>query len=161
MGRSKTPALPWVLRDSTAVRSTGVALLEAAEAALLPLALVATTVQLTATPAGVFTTIGEAPPVLLCEPQVAVKLVIALPPLLPGAAKATETLPLPAITVAPVGASGTCALAALLNAAVSQKHTADKRNRLVLVKRTIYFEPQSKTSRGFFDLTLRSKVKSR
>ena len=112
------------------------------EAALLPLALAAVTVQLTAAPeARLFTTIGEAPPVLLCDPQVAVKLVIALPPILRGAAKATEILPLPASAVTPVGASDTCALAVLLNDAANKKQATDAGNRLLCIKRTIYLEP--------------------
>ena len=51
----------------------GVTLLEAAEGALLPTALLANTVQVTGAPfVKPLTTMGDAVPVLLCAPQLAV-----------------------------------------------------------------------------------------
>jgi hypothetical protein len=52
------------------------------------------------------TVTGLVPPVLVNAPQVAVYPLIAEPPVLPGAVKATETDPLPAVAAPMVGAAG-------------------------------------------------------
>jgi hypothetical protein len=87
----------------------GVTVLDEAEGVLVPTALVAVTVQDTGVPlASPVTVIGEAGPLALCPPQVAVNPVIADPPSEP-AVKPTVTLVLPAAAVPMVGALGTVA----------------------------------------------------
>jgi hypothetical protein len=94
---------------------TGVTLLEAEDAALVPRTLVAVTVQVTGVPlVRPLTTMGEVKPPALCVPHVAVKPVIA-EPLSAPAVKTTETLPLPRVAVPIVGAAGTPAGVTLLD----------------------------------------------
>jgi hypothetical protein len=96
--------------------AAGVALFEAAEAALVPTALVAVTVQVTGVPlVRPLTTMGEEVPPPLCVPQVAVKPVIP-DPLSAPAVKAIEILPLPRVAVPIVGAEGTPAGVTLFEA---------------------------------------------
>jgi len=81
-----------------------------AEAALAPTALFALTEQDTCTPpASPVTVIGEDAPCWLCAPQVAVKLVIAEPPLEAGAVNDTVAEFGPGVPVPMVGAPGTVA----------------------------------------------------
>ena len=77
MGRNWSPALPWFFLDCTLrsaiVGAVGVTLLEAADGEEDPIALVATTVQLTGVPLGrPMTVIGELAPLAIWPPQVAV-----------------------------------------------------------------------------------------
>ena len=85
----------------------GVTLLETADNALLPTAVVANTRQVTATPfTSPPTVIGGNPLKALCVPQVAVYPVMAEPPLLLGAAKLTVTCVLPATATPMIGTPG-------------------------------------------------------
>jgi hypothetical protein len=77
-----------------------------AEAGPVPTSLVAVTLQ--APELTWLTTMGEAAPLALCVPQVAVKIVIAEPPLL-GAVKEIVALPPAATADTAVGAPGTVA----------------------------------------------------
>ena len=89
----------------------GITLFEALEAPLFPTALVATTVQVTATPfVRPVTTIGEAEPDALMAPHVAVYPVIADPPLLAGAVNAIDTDPSAGVAAPIVGGSGVVAV---------------------------------------------------
>lgn len=86
----------------------GVTLTGGVDAALAPAILLAITVHVTETPlVSPDTTIGDAAPLLLAAPQVAVKPVIMLPPFDAGTVNSTDADPSPAIAVTPVGASGT------------------------------------------------------
>ncbi len=89
------------------VVAAGVTELEAPEAALVPTALAAVTVQVTAVP-GVspVTAIGLTDPVPVLLPQVAVYPVIAVPPVAAGAVNVTVAEPLPAVAAPMVGAAG-------------------------------------------------------
>ena len=98
--------------------AAGVTLADAAEGTLLPSALMATTRQVTGTPlTSPITVIGDPIAFALCMPQVAVKPVMAEPPLLAGAEKATVTCASPGVTVPMVGAPGAPAGVTLLDAA--------------------------------------------
>ena len=97
---------------------SGVTVLDGVEAAPVPAAVVAVTVQLTAVPlASPVTTIGEAGPDALCGPHVAVYVVTGKPPVDAGAVKETVTCALPATAPTPVGAPGTVAGVTLLEGA--------------------------------------------
>ena len=113
-------ALPAVAAPIVGALGTpaGVTLFEAADAAPVPIALLAVTVQVTAVPlANPLTVSGDEAPVLLSPPQVAVYPVMALPPLLAGAVKLIVTWVLPAVAVPMVGAPGTPAGVTLFDAA--------------------------------------------
>ena len=85
-------AVPMIGAPGTVAGAVGVTLLDDADGLLLPCALVAITVQLTLTPLGRPVTVNGGPaPVALWLPQVAVKAVIAEPPMLAGAWKFTVT----------------------------------------------------------------------
>ena len=99
---------------------TGVTLFEAAEAAPVPIALVAVTVKVYAVPlVRPVTMIGEPGLVETMPPgdEVAVKLVIGLPPLLAGGVNGTEALELLGTAVPIVGAPGAPAGVTLFEAA--------------------------------------------
>ncbi len=107
-----TCAFPRVATTAVGALGTvaGVTLADGAEATLLPIALVAITVQVTAVPlVRPVTVMCDALPDWDCAPQVAVSPVIALPPLLAGATKATLTCALPRVATTAVGAPGTVA----------------------------------------------------
>ena len=94
----------------------GVTLFEASEAALVPTALVAVTVKVYEVPLErPVTTIGDEPPLPVWLPglEVAVYEVIVLPPLEPGALKATLASAFPPVAAPMVGAPGTVAGVAL------------------------------------------------
>jgi hypothetical protein len=96
----------------------GMTVFDAAEAALVPTPLMATTVQVTGVPlVSPVTVIGDVLLLALCAPQVAVYPVIAAPPLLAGAVKATVACALPPVAVPIVGAPGTVAGVTLFEAA--------------------------------------------
>ena len=96
----------------------GVTVFDGADGVLLPTTFVATAVHDTDDPlVSPLTTMGDPVPPLLWPPQVTVYPVIALPPLLAGAAKDTEIWALPAVAVTPVGGSGTVAGVTLLEGA--------------------------------------------
>ena len=81
------------------------------DAGLLPIAFVAMMVHVTGVPlVRPVTTMGDVALELLWLPQVAVYAVIALPPLLADAAKATDTCVSPAVAAPIVGAPGTLAV---------------------------------------------------
>ena len=88
----------------------GATLADAAEAVLVPNALLAVTVQVTPVPlVRPLTTIGEVAPVLLCAPQLAVKPEVGLPPSPDGSVNVTVTAPLPPETPPINGALGAVA----------------------------------------------------
>src|SRR5688572_29603227 len=93
---------------------SGVTLLEAADAGPVPTALVAVTVKVYAVPLARPVTVMEVHgaaqlPVIPPGEDVAVKLVMAEPPLDAGAVNVTDASPLPAVAVPIVGAPGTVA----------------------------------------------------
>jgi hypothetical protein len=98
---------------------TGVTLFEAAEATLMPMALVALTVKVYAVPLVRPVTmqgdVVQVPEML--ELEVAVYEVIAEPPLKAGAVKVTVAWVFPAVAVPMAGASGTSAGITLFEAA--------------------------------------------
>ena len=111
---SNIPAPPWVLRVNTASGVKGAdadgVTASVADAAPAPIALVAITLQLAdALLASPVTVMGEAEPVTLIPPQVAVKLMMAEPPFDAGAENATDPRPSPGIVSLIVGAPGTVA----------------------------------------------------
>lgn len=94
----------------------GVTLFDAADVALLPITLVAITVHVTAVPlVNPLTVMGDAPPLLLLPPQVAVYPLMTAPPLEGDAVNAMVTCPLPAVAMPMVGAPGTVAGVTLLD----------------------------------------------
>ena len=85
-------ALPITGAPGAVAADTGVTLLDALDAGLVPWALVAITVQLTLMPLLSPDTVnGEFAPLEVSPPQVAVNCVIGDPPVLPGAEKPIVT----------------------------------------------------------------------
>src|SRR5207253_4443256 len=96
----------------TVAGATGVTLLEASEGALLPTALLATTVKVYAVPLVRPVSVADVPVTVALAPvglEVTVYEVMALPPSLTGAVQETVAEALPAVAEAAVGAPGTVA----------------------------------------------------
>src|SRR5437870_861557 len=98
---------PGAVSTGTGMGATGVTLVEGAEAALEPIALVATTVKVYAVPLVRPVNVADVPATVALAPagvDVTVYVVIALPPSLAGAVQETSAEALPAEAVTAVGA---------------------------------------------------------